>query len=92
MGQTDATLRAAAGEDLAAVAGSHSLAEAMHLGALALLGLIGTEHLRDTSIFFNNDPAAVRPPILDSKRAAMAQVAAVDWENAARRQCTRYYT
>ena len=51
MGQTGAALRAAAGQNLAAVAGGHSLAEAVLLGTLALLGLIGTEHLCDTSIF-----------------------------------------
>ena len=37
-------LRSAAGQHLAAVGGRHSLAEAVLLGALALLGLIGTEH------------------------------------------------
>ena len=43
-GQTLATLGTTAGEDLTAVGSSHSLAETVHLGALALLGLIGTEH------------------------------------------------
>ena len=42
--QTDAALGAAAGKHLAAVAGGHTLAEAVLLGTLALLGLIGTKH------------------------------------------------
>ena len=37
-------LRSAAGENLAAVRGSHSLAEAVLLLALMLLGLVGTKH------------------------------------------------
>ena len=45
MGQAVAALCAAAGEDLTAVSGAHPLAEAMLFGALALFGLIGTEHL-----------------------------------------------
>ena len=44
MGQTSAALGAAAGENLAAVLGRHSLAETVLLGALTLLGLIGTQH------------------------------------------------
>ena len=44
MGQASATLSAAASQHLAAVFGCHSLAEAVLLGALTLLGLIGTEH------------------------------------------------
>ena len=44
MGQAGTALGAATGENLAAIAGSHSLTEAVYLGALALLGLIGTEH------------------------------------------------
>ena len=42
VGQTGAALGAATGQDLAAVSGSHSLAEAVDLGAVQLLGLIGT--------------------------------------------------
>ena len=42
VGQTGAALGAAAGQDLAAVGGSHSLAEAVDLLAVQLLGLIGT--------------------------------------------------
>ena len=38
-------LRSAAGEDLAAVRGGHSLAEAVLFLALTLLGLIGTQHV-----------------------------------------------
>ena len=37
-------LRSAAGENLAAVGGLHSLAEAVLFLALQLLGLIGTKH------------------------------------------------
>ena len=42
MAQAGAALGAAAGQNLAAVGGSHSLAEAMDLLAVELLGLIGT--------------------------------------------------
>ena len=42
--QTSAALGAAAGQHLAAVLGGHTLAEAVLLGTLALLGLIGTKH------------------------------------------------
>ena len=45
MGQASAALGTTAGKHLPAVGGSHSLAEAVLLGALTLLGLIGTEHL-----------------------------------------------
>ena len=44
MGQTGATLGTTAGQHLAAIGSAHSLAEAMFLGPLALLGLIGTDH------------------------------------------------
>ena len=43
--QTDSALRASSGENLAAVGGSHSLAEAVLLGTLALLGLVSTKHM-----------------------------------------------
>ena len=42
VGQTGTALGAAAGQDLTAVGGSHSLAEAVDLLAVQLLGLIGT--------------------------------------------------
>ena len=45
MGQASAALSAAAGKHLPAIGGFHSLAETVLLGALTLLGLIGTEHL-----------------------------------------------
>ena len=45
VGQASAALGTTAGKHLPAVGGSHSLAEAVLLGALTLLGLIGTEHL-----------------------------------------------
>ena len=44
MGQASAALSAAASQHLTAVSGSHSLTETVLLGALTLLGLIGTEH------------------------------------------------
>ena len=44
VGQTSAALRTTAGQDLAAIAGGHTLTEAVLLGTLALLGLIGTKH------------------------------------------------
>ena len=44
MGQASATLSAATSQHLTAVLGGHSLTEAVLLGALTLLGLIGTEH------------------------------------------------
>ena len=44
MGQASTALGTAASQHLTAVAGGHSLAEAVLLGALTLLGLIGTEH------------------------------------------------
>ena len=42
--QTGSALRASSGENLAAVGSSHSLAEAVLLGTLALLGLISAKH------------------------------------------------
>ena len=48
-GQNGSALCAAAGKNLAAVRGSHSLAETMDLCAMALSGLIGTQHLVYTS-------------------------------------------
>lgn len=45
MGQSISALGATASKHLAAISGGHSLTEAMLLGALKLLGLIGTEHL-----------------------------------------------
>ena len=49
VGQAGAALRAAAGEDLPAIPVGHALAEAMDLGTLELLGLIGTLHVLNTS-------------------------------------------
>ena len=46
--QTSATLGTTTSQDLAAVGGSHTLTEAVDLGAMTLLGLIGTNHV-DTS-------------------------------------------
>ena len=43
--QLRAAFGAAGGQDLAAVGGTHTLTEPVLLGALALLGLIGTDHV-----------------------------------------------
>ena len=52
--QTLAALRTAERQDLAAVGSFHPLAEAVHLAALTLLGLISSKHanilLSDTSL------------------------------------------
>jgi hypothetical protein len=48
-GQDSSAFCTAASKNLAAVGGSHSLAESMDLGAMALSGLIGTQHLVYTS-------------------------------------------
>ena len=44
MGQSGSALGASAGQDLAAVSGSHSLSEPMDFASLSLFGLIGSEH------------------------------------------------
>ena len=49
VGQTGAAPGAAARQHLAAISGTHALAEPVLLGALALLGLIGTNHFGYTS-------------------------------------------
>ena len=46
--QASTALGTTTGQDLAAVGGSHTLTEAVDLGAMTLLGLIGTNHV-DTS-------------------------------------------
>ena len=43
-GQASAALCATTSQHFAAILGGHSLTEAVLLGALTLLGLIGTEH------------------------------------------------
>ena len=50
VGQTLTAAGTATGENLSAVSSCHSLAEAMHLAALALLRLIRSEHSGCTSI------------------------------------------
>ena len=50
VGELCAALRAAAGENLAAVAGGHSVAEAAFLGIVDLLGLISAFHESITSL------------------------------------------
>ncbi len=60
--QAGAALRAAAGQNLAAVGGGHALAEAVDLGALALLGLIGTNHAGTPPvIMWRNAPPGAPP-------------------------------
>ena len=59
MGQASAALGAAASQHLTAVSGGHSLAEAVLLGALTLLGLIGTEHCMTPP--FNNIRRTLAP-------------------------------
>ena len=49
VGESGSAFRAAAGKDLAAVFGGHSLAETVLLLAVAFLGLIGTNHFRTPS-------------------------------------------
>jgi len=48
-GQDSSAFCTAAGKNLAAVGGSHSLAESMDLSAMTLSGLIGTQHIVYTS-------------------------------------------
>ena len=50
-GQAGSALGAAGAEDTSAVAGSHSLAEAVLLGSMTLFGLIGSLHCACTSFF-----------------------------------------
>ena len=63
--QAGTALGAAASQDLAAVGGSHSLAEAMDLLAVELLGLIGTFrcHVETPPVRF---PSALRRHLLDT--------------------------
>ena len=72
--QADAALRAAAGQDLAAVGGGHALAEAMDLGALTLLGLIGTNHAGTPPVQIGSgrSPASTTPGsgAVDEKNAS----------------------
>ena len=64
MGETGAALRAAAGQNLAAVCGGHALPKAVLLGALTLLGLIGTNHCLYTSCTV----VAAMPPVHNSEK------------------------
>ena len=71
MGQTSAALGPAASKHLAAIGRAHPLAEPMLLGALTLLGLIGTKHNRGHRAY---STAAVRS-------AAAAAISAVFTDN-----------
>ena len=62
--QLFSALRSAAGQNLAAVGGRHSLAEAMLFLALTLFGLVGTEHR--ISPFFAAAGQSRRTMILNS--------------------------
>ena len=64
--QLFSALRSAAGQDLAAVRGRHSLAEAMLFLALALLGLIGTEH-RHNSFLNHTQQHPVRDTVVGNE-------------------------
>ena len=83
-GQAGAALGAAAGQDLTAIGGPHPLAEAVLLGALALLGLIGTEHLHTPPVFIS---APVCPALLDGGRTLLPPPA-VDVKACRTRQAT----
>ena len=65
VGQAGAALAAATGQNLAAVGGGHALAEAMDLGAMTLLGLIGTNHAGTPPVLFSRPrgPPPQRPGI-----------------------------
>ena len=57
-GQNLAALCAAAGQNLAAVGGSHSLTETVDLGTMTIAGLVGTLHL---------DTPPIKTVMLDSQ-------------------------
>ena len=90
MGQAGAALSAAAGEDLAAVCGPHSLAEAVLLGALTLFGLIGTEHLHTPPICLIC--CGTLAPLLDGGGIFLFPLPAVDLFWPAIGASKRYYT
>jgi len=91
VGQADTALRAAAGQDLTAVGIGHSLAEAVHLGALTLLGLIGTEHCMTPPLQIN--PAQAKNASALTRRRTDGNVPpAVDNSGAALEQRIFYYT
>ena len=72
MAEADAALGTTASQDLAAIAGGHALTEAMDLGALALLWLIGTNHAGTPPILVDG---SVTIPALHNgahKRAAVS--------------------
>ena len=72
-GQDSSAFCTAAGKNLAAVGGCHSLAESMDLSAMTLSGLIGTQHLVYTSckIMLNSRKAAA---IIESHNMVMQMV------------------
>jgi hypothetical protein len=62
IGQAGAALGTAAGQNLAAVGGGHALTEAMDLGAMTLLGLIGTNHAGTPPVLIWLSAAFPAPP------------------------------
>ena len=69
VGEADAALGTTAGQNLAAIAGSHALAETMDLGTMALLGLIGTNHAGTPPVL--ND--GYDPPSTTARQARRGQ-------------------
>ena len=67
-GELCSALSTAAGKNLAAVGGSHSLSETVNFGSVALLGLIGTN-----SCHFST------PPVKICSTAAFAAAASLIW-------------
>ena len=81
MGQASATLGAAAGQHFAAVGSAHSLAEPVFLGALALFGLVGTEHAIHLFLTFIFSCGGVRR-CSTAPRESAPRRAAADWYQA----------
>ena len=61
VGETGAAPGTAASQHLAAICGSHALTEPVLLGALTLLGLIGTNHVGTPPVLFSA-ASFIRPP------------------------------
>ena len=87
MGQTGAASCAAASQNLAAVGSRHSLAEAVFLGALKLLGLIGTR----SSHCVTPPDKVCRRPVAALTRRRRSPAPAVACPRAAVRRRSEYY-